>query len=261
MKNVALITGASSGIGKEMALIHAKKSNDLVLVARREQLLDELKSELNRNYGVQIKVIAKDLSDVNSPREIFDILQNEGIEIEYLINNAGFGGHGYFHERKLEKDHSMVNVNITSLMILTKLFLQEMVKRNSGKILNISSTASFLPGPMQSVYYASKAFVTSFSQALAEELRSTSVSVTVLCPGPVETEFFETAQMENTFLLKSQKTSTPEKTATIGYKAMMKGKLVSFDNGLLKFSLRWLIHLLPRKTVLRISRKTMEKSE
>ncbi len=259
MENVALITGASSGIGKELAKIHAANGGDLVLVARREKELTELKNSLESEYKVSIVIIPKDLSDTNTPAEIFTETEKLGIQVEYLINNAGFGGHGFFHERELEKDLAMVNVNITSLMLLTRLYLPGMIERKKGKILNVSSTASFLPGPLQAVYYASKAFVTSFSQALAEELNGTGITVTALCPGPVATGFFDTANMHGVKMLKAQKAMTPAKTAAIGYRDMMKGRLLSFDNGLLKFSLNWLVPLLPRRWVLKVSRMTMEK--
>lgn len=259
MKNTALITGASSGIGKELARIHAEKGGDLVLVARRENELSALKTELESKFGVKVEIISKDLSNIQSAAEIFAETEKQGIRIDYLINNAGFGGHGLFYEREMEKDLAMVNVNITSLMLLTRLYLPGMVTRGNGKILNVSSTASFLPGPLQAVYYASKAFVTSFSQAIAEELKGTGVTVTALCPGPVATEFFGTANMEGVKMLKTQKAMTPDKTAAIGYRNMMKGKLLSFDNRLLKFSLNWLVPLLPRRWVLKMSRMTMEK--
>jgi len=259
MKNVALITGASSGIGKELARIHASEGGDLVLVARRANELLALKTELEAKYGSKIEIIVKDLSDTKSASEIFDATEKSGIQIEYLINNAGFGGHGIFHEREMGNDLAMVNVNITSLMLLTHLYLPGMVKRGKGKILNVSSTASFLPGPLQAVYYASKAFVTSLSQALSEELRGSGVTVTALCPGPVATEFFDTANMEGVKMLKTQKAMSPAKTAAIGYRDMIKGKLLSFDNGLLKFSLNWMVPLLPRRWVLKVSRMMMEK--
>lgn len=259
MKNVALITGASSGIGKELAKIHAKKGKDLVLIARREHELQKLKDELNQAYGVTVVVISKDLSDLNSPVEIFRETESEGIQIDYLINNAGFAGYGYFHERTLKNDLDMINVNVTSLMLLTKLYLPGMVARGQGRILNVSSTASFLSGPLQSVYYATKAFVTSFSQALAEELRDKGVTATALCPGMVNTEFVESSGMGDARIMKFQKAANAQATAEVAYHDMMKGKLLSFDRKLLKFSLRWLTPFIPRRTLLKITRKTMEK--
>ena len=191
MQNVALITGASSGIGKELARLHASKGGGLVMVARREDALLELKSELESKHDVEVRCISEDLSDPASPQRVFDQCQAENIEVEYLINNAGFGGHGRFYERPWDKDKAMIQVNVTSLVELTRLFLPEMVARNHGKVLNTASTAGFIPGPLQAVYYATKAFVVSFSQAIDEELRSADVdvSVTALCPGAVATEF------------------------------------------------------------------------
>jgi uncharacterized protein len=259
MKQVALITGASSGIGKELAYIHAKNANDLVLVARREKELNELKQELKSAFNVTAVVIAKDLSDPNAAQEIYSETQSRGITVEYLINNAGFGGYGYFHERDLTTCLNMIHVNIISLMMLTRLYLPGMIERRSGRILNVSSTASFVPGPLQAVYFASKAFVTSFSQAIAEEVKNMGVTVTALCPGMVDTEFVELSGMGESNIMKHQKPASPRKTARIGYHDMMKGKLLSFDNRLLKFSINWLVQLFPRKTILKILRKTMDK--
>lgn len=259
MKGVALITGASSGIGKELARIHAKRGNDLILIARRIDKLTELKHELKSTYNTEVVIIAKDLSDQFAPYEIYNQTEEKGIEVEYLINNAGFAGQGYFHERLPKQDLDMVNVNIVSLMLLTKLYLPGMVARGRGKILNVSSSASFLPGPMQAVYYASKAFVTSFSEALSEELKDKGVTVTALCPGLVNTEFVKISGMEESNIIKYQKGLHPKKTARIGYLDMMKGKRLSFDQPLIKFALQRLVPFIPRKTLLKISRKTMEK--
>lgn len=259
MKHVALITGASSGIGMELARIHARKGKDLILVARREERLQVLQQELMTEHNIEVLVLAKDLSISSAPQEIYNDTQAKGIEVDYLINNAGFAGFGYFHERPLQDDLDMVNVNITALMLLTKLYLPGMVARGNGKILNVSSSASFMPGPMQSVYYASKAFVTSFSQALAEELKDTGVTVTALCPGMVDTEFVESSGMGNANIMKFQQAKHPAKTALTGYKDMMKGKLLSFDRSFLRFSTRWIIPLLPRNYLLGLSRKIMDK--
>lgn len=258
MQNVALITGASSGIGKELARIHAGEGGDLVLVARREKELIALKSELETRFAVKVEIISRDLADIQSVHNIFSETEKKGIRVEILINNAGFGGHGLFHEREQEKDVAMVNVNIISLMLLTRLYLPGMVDRGSGRILNVSSTASFLPGPLQAVYYASKAFVTSFSQAIAEELNGTGVTVTALCPGPVATGFFDVANMHDVKILKALKATSPAKTSAIGYRDTKKGKRLSFDNRLLKFALK-LVPFFPRRFILKISKMTMEK--
>lgn len=220
---VALITGASSGIGREMATIHAERGGDLVIVARREDKLNTLKSELENQYGINVSVMVKDLSDLNAPMEIYDAVKAAGIEVEYLINNAGFGGRGKFHEREWEKDLSMIQVNVLALTALTRLFLSDFVARNSGRILNVSSTASIMPGPLQAVYYATKAYVTSFSNAIAEELHDTNVTVTALMPGATETEFASTSGMDKTRLFND--TFSARSVAEDGYSAMMAGEL------------------------------------
>ena len=223
MKNVALITGASSGIGKEFAFIHAETGGDLVLIARRNEKLQEIKNDIERKFKVNVHTISKDLSVPNASQEIFDEIVNEGIEVEYLINNAGFGGQGKFHEREWEQDLAMINLNITALTHLTRLFLPSMVKRNSGKILNVSSTASYMPGPLQAVYYATKAFVTFFSNAISEELSDTNVSVTNLMPGATETEFAKTSGMDKTDLFS--KAFSARSVAEDGYNGMLERKM------------------------------------
>lgn len=260
MKKVALITGASSGIGKELARLHASKGGDLVIVARREQALSDLKSELESQHGVEVKCIAADLSDPTSPQQVYDQCKADSIEVEYLINNAGFGGHGRFYEREWAKDEAMIQVNITSLVHLTRLFLPEMVSRKQGKILNTASTAGFLPGPLQAVYYATKSFVVSFSQAIDEELRSANANVTVtaLCPGAVATEFVTAGNLDGVDVWKNAK--SPASVAKVGYDAMMRGKLIAINQFSLKFLLYWVVPFLPRRTVLKMSRQTMEKS-
>jgi short-subunit dehydrogenase len=220
---VALITGASSGTGREFARIHAAKGGDLVVIARREDKLNELKQELEKKYNIKVKVIAKDLNLLQAPIEIYNEVKEAGIEVDYLINNAGFGGRGYFHERPMELDLQMIQVNIVALTSLTRLFLPDFVKRNSGKILNVSSTASLMAGPLQAVYYASKAYVTSFSNAIAQELHDTNITVTALLPGGMETEFAKTADLVNTPLFA--KTVSPYGVAKEGYDAMLEGKL------------------------------------
>ena len=219
----ALITGASAGIGKEFARIHAERGGDLVIVARRAAKLEELKAELETAHGVQVHVIAKDLSEANSAQEIYDEVKQAGITIDYLINNAGFGGQGSFHERSLESDLAMLNVNIVALTLLSKLFIPDFVARNEGKVLNVSSTASLMAGPLQAVYFATKAYVTSLSNAIAEELNGTNVTVTNLMPGATETEFASTSGMDKTSLFSN--TFSAREVAEDGYNAMLVGKL------------------------------------
>ncbi|WP_319230904.1 SDR family oxidoreductase [Draconibacterium orientale] len=223
MKNVALITGASTGIGRELAHIHAEKGGDLVIVARSNNKLEALKTELERKHGIKVYVIAKDLGLPESPKEIYSEIKQAGIEIEILINNAGFGGVGVFHELDYEQHMAMINVNVTSLTAMTRLFLPDFVARNSGKILNTSSTASLMPGPLQAVYFATKAYVTSFSNALSEELAHTNVTVTNLMPGATETEFGASSGMDKTAMFK--KTASARKVAEAGYNTMQKGKI------------------------------------
>lgn len=223
MKNIALVTGASSGIGLEFARIHAKGKGDLILVARREARLVEIKKELETTFGIQVKIIVKDLGQPKSTQEVYDEIKGEGLEIDYLINNAGFGGLGKFHERPWEMDLAMINLNITALTSLTRFFLPDFVKRNTGKILNVSSTASLMPGPLQAVYFATKAYVTSFSNAISEELHDTNISVTALLPGATETEFGKHSGMDKTELF--EKTVSASDIAKAGYEGMMKGEL------------------------------------
>lgn len=223
MKNVALITGASTGIGKELANIHAENNGDLIIIARNKEKLEALKAELVGKYAIEVMVIAKDLSASEAPKEIFEAVEHAGIKIDYLINNAGFGGLGKFHERAWQDDLSMINLNIVALTALTRFFLPGFVKNNKGRILNVSSTASFMPGPFQAVYYATKAYVTFFSNAIAEELHDTKVTVTTLMPGATETEFGATSGMDKTPMF--EKTASARSVAEDGYKGMLKGKL------------------------------------
>lgn len=244
---VALITGASYGIGLEFARIFAKNECDLVLLARSENKLNELAAEL-KQHNVKIKVLVKDLSGKNAPQEIFDELQKEHIEIEYLVNNAGFGGYGNFHKTDWKKENEMIQVNVVALAHLSKLFVKQMVKRNSGRILNVASTAAFQPGPLMSIYYASKAFVLSFSDAMAYELKGTKVTVTCLCPGPTKSNFHITANIKSSKLAKGINASSYD-VALYGYNAMMKGKYVAIEgtmNKILAFATRF----MPRKMVL-----------
>ncbi|MEM9006441.1 MAG: SDR family oxidoreductase [Cyanobacteria bacterium P01_F01_bin.86] len=257
MMNTALVTGASSGIGTELARLHASKKEDVVLVARREQALNDLKSELENTYGIKAMVIVADLAQSDAAAAIFAATEAAGIQVDILINNAGFGGHGKFHERDLAKDQAMMQVNMVSLVNLTHLYLQGMVQRNAGKILHVASTAGFLPGPLQAVYYATKAFVLSFSQAIAQELADTNITSTVLCPGAVATGFVAAGDLEGNSMWDNA--ATPESVAKCGYEAMMQGELVKINEARLDFMLNWVVPFLPRKTVLKMSQQTMEK--
>ncbi len=257
MKKVALITGASSGIGKEIARIHAEKGGDMILVARSKDKLEALKTELENKHSTQVKVIIKDLSQPNAPKEVYNEVRANGIELDYLINNAGFGGRGKFHERQWEQDLTMIHLNIVALTALTRFFLPEFVKRNQGRILNVSSTASFMPGPLQAVYFATKAYVTFFSNAIAEELHDTPITVTALMPGATETEFAKTSGMDKTNLF--EKTVSARSVAEAGYDGMLKGKLdvVSGLTASQKMMMK-MIPFTPKKLLLKQVRQMQE---
>lgn len=257
MKKVALVTGASTGIGKEFANIHAETGGDLIIVARRKEKLESLKAELEKQYKVHVMVIAKDLSQPVAPREIYTEVKSAGIEVDYLINNAGFGGVGKFHERAWEQDLAMINLNIVALSALSRFFLPDFVKRNKGRILNVSSTASLMPGPLQAVYYATKAYVTYFSNALAEELCDTDVTVTALLPGATETEFGQVSGMDKTTLF--DKPFGARGVAEDGYKGMLNGKLdvISGVSGAQKMMFK-MLPFLPKKTILKQIKKMQE---
>lgn len=257
MKKVALITGASSGIGKELAIIHAQKKGDLILVARRLDKLEELKIELEIKFGITVITIAKDLSIPNAAKELYNEIQEMNVQVEFLINNAGFGLRGKFHELPWERQQQMINLNMVALTELMYLFLPAMVARNRGKILNTSSTASFMPGPLQAIYFATKSYVTFLSNAIAEELHDTNVTVTNLMPGATETEFAKTSGMDETGLF--EKTVTAKSVAEDGYKAMEQGKLdvvsgLTFSQKLMMKS----IPFTPKKTILKQIRKMQE---
>ncbi|MBO9537240.1 SDR family oxidoreductase [Herbaspirillum sp.] len=254
----ALITGASSGIGLELARIHASKGGDVILVARSRDKLESIRHELQTRYGVKVHVIAADLADPTSADRIFAATEAQGLSIDVLINNAGFGGHGKFFERDLAADQAMMQVNMVTLTNLTHHYLAGMVARRRGRILNVSSTASFMPGPLQAVYYATKAYVTSFTQAIAEEAREYGVTATALCPGAVATGFVAAGDLQGVEVWKNAKSA--ESVAHCGYKAMERGKLVAFNEKKLQIMLDWIVPLLPRKAVLKMSRQAMEKA-
>jgi short-subunit dehydrogenase len=249
----ALITGASSGIGKELAIIHASKGGNLVLVARRVEELELLKSKLEDKYKVEVSIFQQDLSKQDSAKSVYGFCKQNNIEIEYLMNNAGFGGHGNFVDRPMEKDVEMIHLNIQSLVELSHLFLQDMKKRKSGKILNTASTAGFLPGPLQATYFATKAFVVSFSKGISHELKPHGISVTALCPGPVKTEFEYVAGMGESNMFKNG--ATAYSTALKGYNSMMKGKRICISDSGLNFAIRFLLPFAPDSLILKAIEK------
>jgi len=257
MKNLALITGASSGIGKELAKIHASEKGDLILVARRRDEMESLADELRRLHGVYIQVVALDLS---IPGAVLTLLKEIGenvSQVEILMNNAGFGGFGRFFDRPIAKEIEMMQLNMVALTELTHRILPHMIARGSGKILNTASSAGFMPGPLQSVYFATKAYVVSFTQGIHYELKSKGITVTALCPGPVKTEFDTVAGMGNSAMFANGADAFT--TAKKGYKAMMKGKRIKIS----EFSYTLLIKvfgpILPDALVMRVVEKMQSK--
>lgn len=255
----ALITGASNGIGLELAKIHASKGDNLVLVARNKGKLDELKTELEAKFSVNVHTIGKDLSAPQSAKEVYEETSMQSIQIDYLINNAGFGDFGMFVDSDWNKDEQMINLNITTLSYFTKLYLQDMVKRGSGKIMNVASTAAFQSGPTMAVYYATKAYVLHFSEALDNEVRDKGVTVTALCPGATESGFQAAAAMEESALVKGKKLPTSKAVAEYGYAAMMRGKTIAI-HGLMNTILAISVRFMPRKLVVMVTRKMQDKA-
>jgi uncharacterized protein len=256
-KPVALITGASRGIGLELAKECAKHGNDVVLVARRQDALEAAAGAIEGKYDVRAVVIRADLRDPDAASEILSAMIEQQIEVRMLINNAGFGLGGEFLETDIEREIEMIHVNIIALTYLTKLFAPPMVKRRSGRIMNVASTASFQPGPLMSVYYASKAFVLSFSEAIAEEWRNTGVTVTALCPGATATDFADTAQISNTRLFRKLGVADAADIARYGYKAMMRGDRVAIPGWRDKLMVQS-ERFAPRRMVTAIVRKVQE---
>ena len=258
MAKTALITGASAGIGAEFARYHARKGGDVIIVARREDSLVSLKSELETEHDVTAHVIAMDLGAEGAAKALHDKVRGLDVEVDILINNAGFGGHGAHIDRPLDQELAMIDLNVKTLVALCHLFGADMAARGSGKILNVGSTAGFMPGPQQAVYFATKAFVNSFSQALDEELRSKGVTCTVLAPGYVHTEFADVAGLHGTQLV-NQGGRSAKSVAKHGYDAMRRGELVTINEGLLSFMLHWVTPLIPRRLVLRMVNRMQAK--
>ncbi len=247
MKQTTLITGASSGIGLELSRLFAQDGYDLVLVARSEQKLQSLAAELEQTHHVNVTVLPCDLSQPGAAQEVYHQVQEKGAQVDILVNNAGFGVFANLAEAKLEDNLQMIELNIASLTVLTHLFLPGMIQRRSGRILNVGSTGSFSPVPGMSVYAASKAYVLSFSEAIAEELRGTGVTVTALCPGVTITGFQARSGTGSSRLVKMG-SMTAGQVARIGYDQLMHGKRVvipGFANQLLigsaRFLPRWLV--------------------
>ncbi len=257
-RKTALITGASVGIGKEFAHILARQHYDVVLVARSRDKLEQLATDLPAKYGIRALAMTADLSAVSSPQHIFDETTKAGLQIDVLVNNAGFGQFGNFVENDLNECLQQIQLNITTLTHLTRLYLPNMVARRGGRVLNVASTAAFQPGPRMAVYYATKSYVLLFSEAIANELRGTGVTVTCLCPGVTTTEFHKRAKMQSARLLKFGAMSAAT-VAEQGYRGMMTGKpvvIAGFKNWLVAQSVRF----APRKWVTATAGKANEVS-
>jgi short-subunit dehydrogenase len=253
---LALVTGASGGIGEELARILARHGHDLVLVARSADKLAALAERLELDHGIKVRAIAKDLARPEAAAEIHEALAAESLAVDVLVNNAGLGLLGKFAEMGIDDDVEMLRLNVEAPTLLTRLFLPAMLERGSGRILNLASTAAFQPGPLMAVYYATKAYVLSFSEALANELAGTGVTVTALCPGPTETGFSSRAGSEQSRLFKGP-TMDARTVAEAGYAGLMAGKPVvipGLRNRLLAFGVR----VTPRRVVTQIARRLQE---
>ncbi len=256
MAEYALITGASSGIGLELARIAASNNMNLILLARNAEKLMELRTELEELYPVKVLAVGCDLAQPDTVEKIAALLHGRGIVPDVLINNAGFGIYGPFDQIGAETEGDMIQLNITSLTELTKIVYRQMRSKGGGRILNVSSIAGFMPGPWMAVYHATKAYVLSFSEALANEAKGSGVTVTVLCPGPTATNFENRASTGNGIKIfqKLGKLPTAQQVAEYGWQSMMKGKITAVHGGKNRWLL-FLIRFLSRKTVINIAGK------
>lgn len=257
MTKRALVTGAASGLGYELAFLLAKDGYNLFLVDIDRMRLEQVKTEIQTNFKIKVFTIVKDLSQKSVAQEIMDSINNEPIDV--LINNAGFGLFGSFVDTDWERESAMLHVHILTTTHLTKLVLEGMVKRGSGKILNMSSLAAFQPGPFMSIYYASKGYMLSFSEAIANELKGTGVTVTALCPGPTKTAFQKTVSADSCDNKITFNMASAKEVAQYGYNAMLRGKSYAIPGRFNKF-LAIIPRLVTRKTAASIVRKIQEKN-
>ena len=251
----ALVTGASSGIGYELAKVLAKNKYDLILVSRNIEKLQKIKKEIEKNYKVKVYVYKSDLSKLDEVTKFYQQIKNEDINI--LINNAGVGDFGKFLDISWEKDNEVIGLNIIALTFLTKIFSEKMVEKGEGKILNVASTAAFQPGPYLSVYSATKSYVLNFSEALAEELKGTGVTITTLCPGLTMTDFFKRSGISDNEVKTWGNLTTAKEVAEYGYDMMMNNKTVAVYGLRNKFSI-FLKRFLPRNFITRITGRVLK---
>lgn len=247
-RKIALITGASAGLGEQFAQLFARDGHDVILVARSAARLQALASKLQQEHSITAHVMPADLVDAAAPQRLFDEVKARGLEVEFLVNNAGFGSNGAFLDLDLAKEVEMVEVNCTALLKLTHLFARPMRERRSGRILNIASTAGFQPGPYMATYYATKAFVVSFTEALAHELHGSGVTVTCHCPGATQTEFASRAGNEKSRLFQRKGVAKASDVAADAYQAMMKGRVLAV-HGVVNWLLMESVRLSPRAAI------------
>jgi len=258
MNKTVLITGASAGIGYEFSRVFAANGYDLVLVSRNRPRLEAVAGAMQNRYAVRATVMAADLAEANAPRELHDAVVSAGIDLQVLVNNAGFGTCGKFTEIETGRHLELIQLNITSLTELCKLFGAAMVKKRSGRILNVASTAAFQAGPYMSTYYASKAYVLLLSEALHQEFAPEGVTVTVLCPGPTRTEFFERSAMLDTPLAQSPHMMKAADVARAGFEGLMQGKRLVIP-GVINKLLALAVRVLPRAAVASLARSLNRK--
>lgn len=251
MSKTVLITGASSGLGAELARCFAAHGHDLILTARREEHLQALCNELHKRYAVRATAIPADLLDEKERRRVVQTIEERRLSVDILINNAGFGDYGLFAEGDSDKQQAMIRLNVEALTSLTRAVLPHMIRRRRGRILNVASIAAFTPGPFMAVYYATKAYVLSLSQALAAELKPYGITVTALCPGPIDTGFVQAADLEDSGLFDRLPVAKPADVARYGYKITMLGKRVGVHGTHCK-ALTFGTRLLPRNLITRI---------
>jgi len=254
-----LITGGSGGIGYELAKLFARDHHNLILVARSAEKLAQVANEL-QGYGVTVKTVTLDLAEGPAPKFLFDQLQREGIAVDILINNAGFGAFGEFAQMHHQEILGQINLNIMALTQLTRYFVQPMLSRRHGRIMNVASTAGFQPGPLMAVYYASKAYVISFSEAITNELRDSGVTVTCFCPGATHTGFAARAGNNNSRLFKKMGAMSAEKVALDGYRAVMEGRTLAIS-GMHNWITAQSTRIAPRRVVTAVSRWVSERVE
>ena len=252
----ALVTGASGGIGLELARVLAREGCHLVISARTHSALETVARDLSSSYNVAVHTVAADLATPDGARALISEVASAGLDIDVLVNNAGFGLFGEFGTTSLEDEQRMIDLNVSALVTLTKLCLPGMLARRRGRVLNVASTAAFLPGPNMAVYYATKAFVLSFSEAIGDELRGSGVTVTVLCPGPTATGFQDAARMQKSRLVQGTMMSAAD-VAESGYRGMMDGQPVVIP-GVMNRLVPWLVRITPRRLTTILSRRAAE---